>query len=103
MAPRYRILLSKNVANDLQGIFDYIARDSPYNAAKMIARILDAIDTLGTSPYRNVVAGQKPGLAKPVRSLPVWPYVVFFRVHDDQNVVRVLRVRHGARKMPKRP
>ena len=69
----------------------------------MVARILDAIDTLDTFPHRNVVAGQKPGLSKPVRSLPAWPYVVFFRVHDDHGVVRILRVRHGARRRPKPP
>jgi plasmid stabilization system protein ParE len=33
-----------------------------------------------------------------VRSLPVPPYMVFFRVDDKLLVIRILRIRHGARK-----
>jgi plasmid stabilization system protein ParE len=34
--------------------------------------------------------------------MPVQSWIVFFRVIDDDRVVRVLRVRHGARRRLKR-
>jgi toxin ParE1/3/4 len=102
MPARYRILFSKRVATDLQSIFNHIAGHSEQNAGKMVDRILGAIAGLKTFPHRNVVAGQRRGLKYPVRSLPVQSYLVFFRVIDEQNVVRVLRVRHGAMRRPRR-
>jgi toxin ParE1/3/4 len=101
MPDRYRILLSKRAAAELQAIFDYIAQDSPQNASGMVARILDAIDKLRMFPHRTVVEKQNPRLKHPVRSLPVQSHIVFFRVIDEQHVVRILRVRHGAMKRPR--
>jgi plasmid stabilization system protein ParE len=63
--------------------------------------ILAAIESLNPFPRRNVVRPQRP--AKwPVRSLPVPPYIIYFRVDDDRRVVRVVRVRHGSRRPLKR-
>lgn len=102
MADEYRILLSRRVARDLEGIFKRIAADSPNNAAVFVARILDAIATLKIFPHHNIVAGQSVRSKYPVRSLPVQSYIVFYRVIDEHRIVRVLQVRHGARKRPKR-
>jgi toxin ParE1/3/4 len=102
MARRYRILLSKRVASDPERVFDHIAKDSPEAAAKTVDRILRSIERLKLFPHCNVVAGQSARLKYPVRSLPVPPYVVFFRVIDAQGVVRVVQVRHGAQRRPKR-
>jgi toxin ParE1/3/4 len=98
---RYRILLAKRVAADLSVIFDYIAKDSPRNASRMVGRILDAIEGLKIFPHRNVVEGH-PKVRHPIRSLPVGSYIIFYRVEDEHQVVRVLRVQHGARRRPKR-
>jgi plasmid stabilization system protein ParE len=102
MPDKFRILLKKRVATDLEKISKTIARDSPQAAPAFVERILDAIDSLEMFPHRKVVQGQKPDEAHPVRSLPVPPYMVFFRVIDSQRIVRVLRVRHGARRPLKR-
>ena len=61
MARRYRILLSKRVASDLERIFDHIAKDSPDAAAKMVDRILGSIERLKMFPHRNVVMGSLRG------------------------------------------
>jgi toxin ParE1/3/4 len=102
MPTRYRILLAKRAANDLEGISDYIAKDSPANAARMVGRILDAIELLKIFPHRNVVEGQHPKIRHPVRTLPVQSYIIFFRVDDARQAVRVLRIRDGAMRRPKR-
>jgi plasmid stabilization system protein ParE len=102
MPDKFRIIMRKQAATDLEKIFTTIARSSPQSAPEFIERILDAVDGLEIFPHRNVVEGQKPNKRGPVRSLPVPPYLVFFRVVDSQRIVRILRIRHGARRPLKR-
>lgn len=68
----------------------------------MLVRILDSVESLRGFPHRNVAEHQSPGLRFPVRSIPVGPYIVYFRVVGDDAVVRVLHVRHAARRHPGR-
>jgi plasmid stabilization system protein ParE len=102
MPDAYRIILAKRVATDLERIFDYIAERSPQNAPRVIDHILASIERLAEIPHRTIVADQPGKANSPVRSLAVPPYVIFFRVVEEQRVVRVLRVRHGARRPLKR-
>jgi toxin ParE1/3/4 len=102
MAERYRIRLSPEASADIHALHAYIAQDSPDNAADMVARIFASIDLLKTFPYRTAIQRQSKRVPHPVRTLPVEPYIVFFRVIDDQATVRILTVRHGARRRPRR-
>ena len=102
MPDKYRILLKKRVAADLEHIFNTIAKDSPDNASTFVQKLLTAIDTLEIFPHRKIIEGQDPNESTAVRSLPVKPYLVFFRVMDSQRIVRILRVRHAARRPLKR-
>jgi plasmid stabilization system protein ParE len=102
MVGKFRIIMKKRAAADLEGIFNQIALDSVNKAVGFIHRILMSIENLSDFPHRNVVAGQPSDAKYPVRSLSVQSYLIFFRVVDDQQVVRILRVRHGARKQLKR-
>jgi plasmid stabilization system protein ParE len=98
----YRVIITPRAGGDLEAIYDYIARESAQNAATMITRILDALEPLKQFPHRTVVERQDHKLRHPVRSLPVSPYIIYFRVLDDDRVIRVLHVRHGARRQPRR-
>ena len=102
MREPYRVRLSSEAASDLESIHSFISRDSPQNAAGMVERILAAIETLETFPHRTVLERQSKKIRHPVRSLPVHPYVVFFRALDDERIVRILTIRHGARRRPRR-
>jgi plasmid stabilization system protein ParE len=97
MAEPYEIILSDNIASELDEIFDYIAQDSPTHAAKLIAQIRDAIDGLKFFPLRQIVDGEESN-PNPLRSLPVGNYMIFFRVFETRHLVHVLHVRHGARR-----
>jgi len=97
----FHVIILPRAADDLQEIHDYIAKDSPQNAAGMISRILDALEPLKQFPHRTKVMHQSSKLRHPVRSLSVRPYTIYFRVLDDAQAVRVLHVRHGARKQPR--
>jgi len=100
MSPNYRVRLTQQALDDLQGIYDAIAKDSPQNAAGMVGRILDSIDLLEVFPHRTVVERLSASLRYPVRSLPVKPYVIYFRVIEDERVVVIRHIRHGAREPP---
>jgi len=102
MPPAFHLILSPEAAANLRELHEYISRNSPQNAARMVGRILDAIATLEEFPHRNVVEHRSEKLKHPVRSIAVRPYLVFFRVLEDQKVVRILTVRHAARRRPVR-
>lgn len=98
MAPIYRIKFTRNAADHLQEIFDYIEKDSAQNASRMIGRIVDAIDALEQLPHRYRVLPGVDTHGVEVRSMPVPPYLVRYHVDDVNFVVTVLSVRHGARR-----
>ena len=68
----------------------------------MIEQILDAIDSLEIFPQRNVATRRSPKITDPVRSLPVKPYMIYFRVIEQDRVVVIRHIRHGARRRPRR-
>ena len=98
----YRIIITPRAGRDIEGIYDHIACDSPDNAPSMVKRILDALEPLRQFPHHNLVQRQNRKLRHPVRSLPVRPYIVYFRVYDDDRVVRIVHVRHAARHRPRK-
>jgi plasmid stabilization system protein ParE len=98
----FRIIFMPRAFSELKAIHSYIAADSPQNAPTMVERILDALESLKTLPHRTRVKGRSRRERNPVRSVPVWPYIIYFRVLDNQEVVRVVRIRHGARQQPRR-
>ena len=98
----FRVIITPRAADDLADIHEYISKDSEQNAAAMISRILDALELLGDMPHRTIVHPQSPKSKCPVRSIPVRPYIVYFRVIDSERVVQVIHVRHGARERPAR-
>ena len=98
----YRIIITPIAGNDLEVIHEYISRDTPRNADAMITRILDALESLRAFPFRPVLDGQKPRLRFPVRTLTVPPYRIYIRVLEEDMVVRVLHVRHSARRPRRR-
>lgn len=79
-------------------IFGHIAADSESAAPAVIGDILRELGSLKLFPNRNVVQGQSGSGRPDVRSIPILPYVVYFRVYDATATVRILRVRHGARR-----
>jgi addiction module RelE/StbE family toxin len=96
----YRIRITPRALADLEGIFEYIRQDSPQNAAKMIRTLLDAIDGLEILPRRFDVPRSGAVRGRQIRSMPVRPYLVRYRIEERKKIVHILRVRHGARRKP---
>jgi toxin ParE1/3/4 len=100
MPDSYRIRITPRALADLEEIFKYISRDSEQNAPKMIRVLLNAIDSLNILPYRYDVPRTGRVRDQSVRSMPVRPYPVRYRIDERRKAVYILHVRHGARRQP---
>ena len=96
----YRLIFSPESAVDLQAIHDWIAKDSPRNAARTIDRILADIDGLCEIPQRFAVVPSKRKLPWPLRRLPIPPFRVLYWIEEEKLAVRILVVQHGRQQSP---
>ena len=76
-------------------IGDFVARDNPSAARRLVARIAASVEALGDHPHLG-----RPGRITGTRELVVaeTPYIVPYRVRGDD--VEILAVFHGARRWP---
>lgn len=98
MPQTHHVRYTRQAAEQLQQIFDYIARDSPANAARLIGRLIDAVDSLALLPHRYSVVRNADRIGIEIRSMPVRPYLIRYHVDKATRTVTVLGVRHGARR-----
>ena len=98
----YHILIPPKASRNLVGICSFIERQSPQNAASVAQRLLDVIDSLASLPRRYEVHEHRRDPALTVYSMAVPPFIVYYRVDDTRQTVRILAIRHGARRQPKR-
>jgi len=83
--------------SEIDTIYRYIAKDNPVAAQEVVDRIYEVIDMLTANPglgRKTRRAGAKQFTVVP------YPYVVLFRYLAAQDELRVLSVRHGARRRP---
>jgi toxin ParE1/3/4 len=87
-----RLRLSPLVPSDLEEIAEYIAQDSPLQAARMIRLLRQRMKEIARHP---LIFRIRPELAPDARLASVGNYVILFRIRD--NSVRVERVLQGGR------
>ncbi|HEY0007604.1 MAG TPA: type II toxin-antitoxin system RelE/ParE family toxin [Tepidisphaeraceae bacterium] len=97
----YRVEITARALTDIKTIERYIAVHSPARAARFIDRLLMAIDGLSPIPQHNV-ARRTEDNPWPVRSLPVGAYIIYFRVDEHSSVIRILTIRYGSRRSPRK-
>ena len=80
---------------DRNAIFDYIEADSPQAAVTIDERIEKAVESLMKFPEKG-----RPGRVDGTRELVIerTPYIAAYRI--GKNIVRILRVLHGAQQWP---
>ena len=81
---------------DIQSIFDFIARDNPASAGRVVTTIEQATQRLANFP----LSGRR-GAVETTRELviPRLPYIVVYRLADDR--VEIIAVFHAARDFPR--
>ncbi len=89
----FRLKVTFQARRDFNAIAQHIGRDDPRVATDFGARLLAQAESLTTFPYRHGFwAGQQQ-----VRKVPFPPYIIFYKIHDKEGVVEILRFWHGAR------
>jgi len=78
---------------DLEGIFNWIAQDSPAAARKVTDRLFESIQLLTSFPFMGHV-GHNAGTYEWV--VPRLPYVVVYQVDQLRHRVVIAAVFHGA-------
>lgn len=90
------------LADDLPGIYAFIARADPSAAERVLAAVQATFDQLEQHPECGVGYPTRHPKLRDVRMLPVHGfrnYLVFYRLTPD--AVRVLYVVHGTRHLPR--
>ena len=90
-----RLRLSPLVAGDLEEITEFIARDSPRHALRVLRLLRAKIKEIARQPalYRL-----RPEIAPDARIAVVEQYLILFRIRN--RTVRIERVLHGNRSLP---
>ena len=88
-----RLVLAPLAEGDLDAIAEFIARESPGGAVKTLLRIRAGMTTLLDQPRLGQLVHKPPRTR--LRKWTVAPYIVFYRVMDDD--LEVVRVLHAAR------
>ena len=78
---------------DLESIRDYIAKDSEYYAARFVARITEAAETLPNHPLIGRAVPEAEDNA--IRELLFQNYRIIYRAESDR--ILILTVLHGGR------
>lgn len=90
-----RIAWLQAALDDLRDIHDYIARDNPAAARRVIATVRDEVKLLQQHP-----AVGRPGRIEGTRELVIsrYPYIVAYR--QTPTAVEILAVVHSSRRWP---
>jgi toxin ParE1/3/4 len=93
-----RLVISPRAAADLDELAAYIARDNPDRAASFVAELEAECRAAASNPK---IYPLRSDLAAGLRMLVHRPYLVFFRDLEGQDTVRIERILHGARNLPR--
>ena len=88
-----RLVFDDLALADLEGIYHWIAEDSPQAAKAVVDRVFASIELLTSFPFMGR-AGREDGTREWV--IPRLPYIAVYEVHDDRGEVIVIAVFHGA-------
>jgi addiction module RelE/StbE family toxin len=98
MPEKYRIIYSRRAVEQIREIVVYVELDSPDYAAKLAERFVAAIESLQVFPQRYNLARNIGAMGRSIRSMPIRPYLIRYQVDESMQTVKIVSVRHGARR-----
>ena len=93
----YRLLYTQRALNDLAEIIGYIAEDAAEAASRFGSSLLDHIDLLARFPNMGSTIRKRSRVRKLLHS----PILIYYQIQEEERLIEVLHLRHGARKSPK--
>lgn len=89
----WRVVWAEAARNDVERIAAYLEMFNPGAAIRISAGLAAAAEALAENPDRG-----RPGPRGSRELVTVRPYIIRYRVNAGARTVRILRVRHGARR-----
>ena len=87
------VIYSESALKDLQEITAYIAADNVEVAKRFANQLVDLAESISHMPRKGRAVKDWPD----VRVIVLSPYLIFYRLKTQENLVEVLRFWHGAR------
>jgi toxin ParE1/3/4 len=78
---------------DLEGIYNWIAKDNPKAAFAVVERLFESVEHLAAFPHMGH-GGRDEGTYEWV--VPRLPYIVVYEIHAERDEVIIAAVVHGA-------
>jgi len=100
--PNYRVIVLPEALDDLDRITEAIKQQSPQNALKVFNGLWTATQSLALLPRSHRIYRSARDSDRIVRALTVPPFIIYYRVIEPHKTVRVLTIRHGRRRQPRR-
>lgn len=95
---RYQVAFLPEARLEALAAAEYIARTSPGNAARWYEGLEKVIRRLEVMPRRCALAPESIYLETELRHYVYKSHRIIFQVDDDKRTVRILHVRHCARR-----
>lgn len=86
---------TRRARNDVDGLIEYIARDSKFAADDFANQLIGKFFALAETPH---MGREREDYGAGIRTFPFGNYVIFYRPTKDG--VTIARVLHGARNLP---
>lgn len=95
---KYAVIVTPEAEKNIEAAFSYIYDRSTRNAGKWIRGLYHEIDSLELFPHRCGIAPDSRFVGEELRHLIYKSHRVIFRIEERHRIVRVLHVRHAARR-----
>ena len=88
MKKQYKVVWSRTAERDLESIIDYIAKDSPLNAKRVLTKIKKKSSILNSYPVRGrIVPELKEFNILQYREIIVDPWRIIYKTAEDKVIV----------------
>lgn len=92
----FKILYNEDALADLAAVLDYICADSPASAERFGTALLNHVELLQHFPRLGASVARSPQIRKLLHS----PVRIYYRIHEDRQIVEILHFWHIARSYP---
>jgi len=100
----FRVRLTLRAAQEAESIYRRVAGEAPIHGPEWYQRFIQSIDSLSELPERCAVVDSLSASKSTIRKLLFGKRPHLYRIYFDVvgDTVRVLHIRHGARREPDR-
>ena len=94
----YRVEVSARARRDLDAIYEFIQAEESDHALTWFLGLAEALRSLSELPYRSPVTPDDPNRRHLFYGHKPHVYRVIYRIDEPSRMVRIITVRHGARR-----